>query len=161
MDTRRGKFFVRPVSGPGQPVQVIKAKTGARGPRHASRTRKPHPLQASRWCHSRPKDARFFGRHFAKTQVSMPHRKPEDEESRPVPDTGRLHKLLNRRRMFRQRPVASQASHRAWRLPPLRTVPQRVSTHRQAVTRPLRQGGLAAPASSPAASQDWPRNPRP
>ncbi len=28
---RRGKFFVRPVSGPGQRVQVIKAKTEARG----------------------------------------------------------------------------------------------------------------------------------
>ena len=28
---RRGKFFACPVSGPGQRVQVIKAKTGTRG----------------------------------------------------------------------------------------------------------------------------------
>jgi len=65
---------------------------------------------------------------------------------------------LNRRRLFRQRPDA-QASHRTRFPPPLRTGSQSVSTHRRAVIRPRRQGGSVAPASSPVASQDWPRNP--
>ena len=156
---RRGKFFVRPVSGPGQRVQVIKAKTGARGLRHASGTRNQNALQASRWCHSRPQDARFFGGHFAWAQVSVPHRIPENEESRQVACTGRPHLLLNRRRTFRQRFVASQASHRAWLLLPLRTDPRPASMLRQAVTQPPRQRGSVAPASSPAASLDWLRSP--
>jgi hypothetical protein len=42
---RRGKFFARPVSGPGQPVQVMKAKTGVRGQGHAFRTRNQPPCK--------------------------------------------------------------------------------------------------------------------
>ena len=86
---------------------------------------------------------------------------PRHKKNRPMPDTGRLVCCLNRRRVFRQRPVAlRQYVPRRFR-PLLRTVLQYVPTHRRAATRPCRQAGLAALASSPVASRDWPHNPRP
>ena len=51
---RRGKFFVRPVSGPGQRVQVIRQETGTRGPKTAA-DGKEEPLSAiAPICPERP-----------------------------------------------------------------------------------------------------------
>ena len=96
----------------------------------------------------------FMGRPGIGATIPSPRKR---KAARRYPPDGPS-RWLNRRRLFRQRPDA-QASHRT-RFPlPLRTGSQSVSTHRRAVIRPRRQGGSVAPASSPVASQDWPRNP--
>ena len=62
---RRGKFFARPVSGPGQRVQVIRQETGTKGPKTAADGREESTLACAVMCLARPTKAGFFDRHSA------------------------------------------------------------------------------------------------
>ena len=62
---RRGKFFARPVSGPGQRVQVIRQETGTRSPKTAADGTEEPIAAGALICPARPLDARFFDRHSA------------------------------------------------------------------------------------------------